>query len=545
MSYVMSFIYIILIIIFMMSNHNFATSSHQPSYSNIGLVLEHGDEVYDYDNYQYTIITYYVPHINVNDELNKIYFDNKCHKIKNQTITNIQTLLDDVFTKMGEAIPQQYITQKPRVNRKRREPITATIMGGILVATGLTGLGLSLYNTNSIKDLENKIIIFENKLNDYHYAYNDMVSTQQDMMDDIQHISTIISNDVTLELNDLRDKYLCSNYNAISVMSIVANIISYIPMYTIQVNNDMISGKVTPSILPYNKIDILLKQSGFEKTYYMKNNHLLYELGIFRKTTVSHNPFIISGFLVLPALYTTQLGISLIPHTVNFYFNNDNVELNIPSNIILNYNPKYIWEYNTNSCLKSSSIIICKSIDKHNLYNQCLTDLEQSGSISSVCTMTHHQYNYTKINYIGNSVFLGSGQHTIKLTNKHTNKINIENVIITNPVVYYNKDAKYMEVDHHVRDLSIKSINITTDFTLITAQNITDIPKHIYNNITFVHHKLNHLDSKQFMFVNLSSVIVLIIIIINIYIIYKLYKIKQNITHISHHIQYRISSHIL
>jgi len=415
--------------------------------------------------------------------------------------------------------------------------VTLAIAGGILFATGLSGLGLSIYNTKSIYKLEEKVLDLETSIEEIKQNIVNEELQKKEMIKAINNLSHIITHNITHELNDLISDFKCIVGYIPYYVNKCITAISYIPLKTEIVNNAMTSGKVTPSYMSAKDIRALLTDKEYENSYYKYDLNLVYELAIFRKTSVTHSPFTITGFMLLPALFHQNVGYINEIHTVNFYYQDKNLVIDVPSYAVANDVQEYFWVPDMKLCIKTQSILVCPKIIQERERNNCLTTIFYHKEDNSTCQYTNNPKKLIKNSYIGDHLFLGAGHQNITAVKMISNKIEDLSSILQTPVLINISSYSNLKINGQHYSVYSRTINVTVP---ILEYNTTfvDIPiGHVSNFIPDLDIKMNSLESTQFIIHGINIPISIVVIISILYLYKKLLVADMKIRALSQHIQ--------
>lgn len=152
-----------------------------------------------------------------------------------------------------------------------------------------------------------------------------------------------------------------------------------------------IDGKLTPDFISVARLKNLIANSrAYKGTIYETDPLWVYKIGHFIFASVSHDPFEMTGLLVIPKVYPKKLGTIISISTVPIFLADvyQPLVFDVPEIAIKQSETKSVFHINLQLCFSKDGYYFCEQRKLKKLINKCLTNIIFQGS-SKDCPLKH------------------------------------------------------------------------------------------------------------------------------------------------------------
>lgn len=174
---------------------------------------------------------------------------------------------------------------------------------------------------------------------------------------------------------------------------------------------------LTFDVLPYDLLLAEVIPRFVQASPYYQDPTLMYHLGKFTITHITHHPFVISGIISYPDLSLEHKGIAFSITTVPIHYNNKIGILDIPAMIVQGADDN-IWIPNHSTCDFTPHVIVCPINMIHEDMDVCASALFSNSSMQVCRTYSVHSYT-PMIRHTTGGLLVGASNETITMM-KHT-----------------------------------------------------------------------------------------------------------------------------
>lgn len=458
-------------------------------FKDAGVVIEPVGSVYTYSTFIYEKINFYIPKYNLSEfdglkmcDYNHNYndqikFKTKINRIWTDAIKLIQKRVDPYESKI-------FPTNDNHVIERRFAPLL------FLSAASLLNIGFSLYNNYQVHSLKSSLRELEIENWELKSNQNNSVGKINEMIDNMNRISTLIVPQLENEINNLKISEECSSYLYLALADF-QNIVSNTLINRVLAGIDnLFQNRITPDFLPLETLkNTLLKRKDMQASLYQDDTSLVYRLGSFVIKRITHDPFLVSGVLILPKLIKkyvgTTIAISKVP--VIDETTNSTVVLNEPDFAIRDDRRRKIWCPNFDICIKQSSTFYCPLNEIRTNPSACYESLIYKENMEN-CHYKHF-LDYPLVKQTSSGLLVASSVTKIlKIDNSPDAIKKFEDIEINSKKTFFishHNGSEFM-IDNEYYYINLQNMTITDTIEFSNAK--INIPLNI-TNIQLIHQK--------------------------------------------------------
>lgn len=476
--------------------------------------------------------------LSVCPDSSKLDFEVQCIHIYDQVILQLQSRID-MFNNTILYNDNSYSDFTPHNSSVQRNKRAILALAGI--GAGLMSSGLSLYNMHEVNNLNEKVQEIREDISVFKNNQHITQSNIHLLESKIKEINSIVIPEL---LTTLHKSFIASDCNlAISIA---------IAQYEFQLYNQLLSkvingfnflykNTITPDLFPLDYLkDRLLSRSDMKNSYYEENTFLLYQLGKFLLISVNHDPFSLSGVIILPKLLKKHVYIIFSVNKVPILNkDNDTIILKTPNRVAINYENRHIVDMDPLVCEHHLNNYFCSITDiKHSNVTCIHSLLFSSISYSCIFSMT---LNPPLIRQCFSGLLISPLISEYKVLTRITGsdpilkKISLPQNNLSKMITLDNGTDFIINDDSYVLPSTMNDITIQVNpgfhFNITHEEIAYDITR--FNNYSiesleeFKHHVSNH-----HRWVYCLSVLILILLIIIVFLWYKIYIQEHHISHV-------------
>lgn len=264
---------------------------------------------------------------------------------------------------------QSPVLKKPRDKR-------AIVIFALLAASAAMSLGVSLYNSYQIQEVQHQATQAIEEINNLTDMAKRLPGKLNELTDRINNMSIILPK-IGSKINTIISTLDCEQTRSAFFRSLDREIQSDIITRVTSGINALYSGKITPDFYPISSVrKSLLLRDDMVNSLYNDDISLVYKLGNFVTLQVRHQPFAITGILILPRLLRENIGMVLSINKVPILSqNNALVILDEPDVVIKDPTTKTVWTPDISHCIKHTGTYFCPLYDVKSRYSVCLTNI--------------------------------------------------------------------------------------------------------------------------------------------------------------------------
>lgn len=346
-------------------------SQHQ-FFKDAGTAIEHTGYVYTYSTFIYEKILFTIPpfqqklNLTVCRNEQQAQFEEEAKRIWNDAINLIQGRIDLFDSNLFE------------INRGKNKRLVPLLIPALVTATSAMNLGMSLYNAYQVGDLYTSYKELSRVNEQLSAQINRSTEKIEDIINKFNQLNTVVIPEIFDNINQIRRDQACYAQLSVALADFYHIITNVLINRVIAGIDNIYVNRLTPDFLPLKDLkNTLLKREDVANSLYAEDTTLMYRLGSFVVKKISHNPFLVSGILILPKLLKEHVGgtisISKVP-----IFSNDTYQdiiLDVPDFVIQDNNLRKIWSPNFDVCLKQSSTFFCPIHEVRTNPSTCLENM--------------------------------------------------------------------------------------------------------------------------------------------------------------------------
>lgn len=344
----------------------------------LGIFIEPNSFAYSYSTFVYERIHMIVP---FNYELG--YHLDNCNEDENQrTRAEITQLILSLQRTLADRIDEYQSPVISEENREKRE----IILLSLLAAAAIMSVGLSLYNSYQIRKLSDETKMAAIEINRLSEAARKTPQVINGIIDQLNNITVVIP-ELGKKINTIITTLNCEQTRSAFFRDLDRQINNDIILRVTSGINALYSGKITPDFYPISTVKkTLLQREDMLNSLYRDDISLVYKLGNFVTLAVKHDPFSITGVLILPKLLRENIGVTLMINKVPIHDSEENtlIILDEPDVGVQDMTASIVWTPDMSLCIKHTGTYFCPLYDVKSRYSRCLTGLV-FGQNASTC----------------------------------------------------------------------------------------------------------------------------------------------------------------
>lgn len=276
-------------------------------------------------------------------------------------------------------VPENYIN--PLIKGRSKRFITA-----FAAAVGLAG---SIWSSVEVRRIRETVREMSSYISQNRYDI-EKLEDQVAHLDFNQGRLYKIMNELTDTVVGLARDISCQIEDQDFTLSAVTSLLVSGPTEIKRVSDEALQGKLTVNLLPWRHLQYMLKTHlELQGSLYASLPHIIYELGSFFLTSISKDPPIINGLIMLPRLVTERTG-TLYSISVTQIDDAGSV-VDIPQKLSSSSIASKISSLDEQYCSHHQGYTLCPMNRVHDLDIPCFVNLLQQPSGSPPCPLPRIQ----------------------------------------------------------------------------------------------------------------------------------------------------------
>lgn len=483
--------------------------------------------------YTYSTFIYENVHLVIPNQLDIDYHLPHCSDEENMvTGSEKKVLIDNVLATLKARVPEYrspFITST--TPRNKRELVTLAL----LTAAGLMSLGISIYNTVQVRSVAQRSQKMMEEINRLSVSQAQTTHALRNVIDSFNNLTTVTIPAIEKQINILRNEISCSSMRTQFFMELNRRLTQDLFVSVTAGVNAAYNGKITPDFLPPSEIrSKILIHDDMKDSIYQSDITLVYQLGKFMLMSVQHQPFAVSGLLILPRLLKEYVGIVLSVNRVPIrkLGDADPVILKSEDLAVREISSAKIWTPNFDTCIKHTGTYYCPLHEIRAKYSECLSGMLFKRNITS-CEFTDAS-GYPLIKQVSSGLLVSADitQFTaIRIDADGNRKSELKNMTYINSSNFLTiNDGSEIMLNHdiyllsHDTDEIVMQINQTIVIPDYTLDN-TSIPRS--DNIPDIDQYTPHYLTLEWSYTELT--IIIAVSLTMIYLLQQLYIVKRDL----------------
>lgn len=338
--------------------------------------------------YTYSTFIYENIHLVIPNQMDIDYHLPHCSDEENMiTGSEKKILIDNVLATLKSRVPEYrspFMTSvKPR---NKRELVTLAL----LTAAGLMSLGISIYNTVQVRSVAQRSQKMMEEINRLSISQAQTTHALKKVIDSFNNLTTVTIPAIEKQINIIHNEISCTSMRTQFFMELNRRLTQDLFVSVTAGVNAAYNGKITPDFLPPAEIrSKILVHDDMKDSIYQSDITLVYQLGKFMLMSVQHQPFAVSGLLILPRLLKEYVGIVLSVNRVPIRRMTDTEPVILKSEdlAVREISAAKIWTPNFDTCIKHTGTYYCPLHEIRAKYSECLSGMLFKRNITS-CEFT-------------------------------------------------------------------------------------------------------------------------------------------------------------
>lgn len=321
------------------------------------------------------------------------------------------------------------------------------------------------------------------------------------IVDQMNNITQITIPQIFQELNKVSLSQMCMMSEMSYAIQAGILVIGRIPDKIYRILMAGQTGTISFDVLPYDLLlEKVMPQFPTSSPYY-QDPTLMYHLGKFTITHITHHPFVISGILSYPDLSLEYKGVAYSTTVVPIHIGGRLGILEVPA-MVVQGDDSSVWIPNNSRCEDTHNVIVCPINMIHEDKNECFSSLF-SGLSQASCRVIDVTSFTPMVRHTSGGLLVGASNETIRLI-KHTldNVPIIKDERLPGYPILIQADVSTMALYRNMTYIVVSSPLISLTPVVIregSAINMSElVPSIIYdkiekgNNIQDIHHTAHY-----------------------------------------------------
>lgn len=336
-----------------------------------GIFVEPSSLAYTYSTFVYERI-----HLVIPDNLEVDHQLPGCTDDQNEAVRLEKSILMSTFRDSIRERIKPYTS--PLIKDLPNRPKRAAVALAAITAASIISIGISVFNTVQIKEVARQTSRLTDEINRISQATKMTTNAVNKVISEFNNLSTVIIPKIAEQINTVVFELHCLDSKGQYFRELHRRLLQDIYINVVSGINALYNGKITPDFYPISVIQsTLLNRPDMINSMYAEDVNLVYRLGNFITLSVTHEPFSVSGILILPKLLKEHIGIVLsvnkVPITIPSQ--SDPVIMDCADLAVKDVVTQRVWTPNFDACIKNIGTYYCPLHEIRARYSKCLTGL--------------------------------------------------------------------------------------------------------------------------------------------------------------------------